>query len=105
MIEVAVRTKLSQPVGSNVDSEQREHVTIGGYNRTTGKFEAMNIDELGNIPISITESGFSIPPFDEIVLSYTGDDLTGVVYKLATVTVATLTLTYTSGKLTGIVKS
>ena len=43
--------------------------------------------------------------FDEINLSYTGDDVTGVVYKLATVTVATLTLTYTAGKLTRVVRT
>ena len=49
--------------------------------------------------------GFSIPVYDEIVLSYTGSDLTGVVYKLATVTVATLTLSYTLGNLTGVIKS
>jgi len=38
--------------------------------------------------------------YDEIDLSYTVDDLTGVVYKLDGATVATLTLTYTLGKLT-----
>lgn len=43
--------------------------------------------------------------YDEIVLSYTGSDLTGVVYKKATVTVATLTLTYSASKLTHIVRS
>lgn len=49
--------------------------------------------------------GFSIPEYDEIELSYTSGDLTGVVYKLATVTVGTLTLSYTDGNLTGVVKS
>lgn len=38
--------------------------------------------------------------FDTIELGYTGSDVTTVTYKLATVTVATLTLTYTSGNLT-----
>jgi hypothetical protein len=37
--------------------------------------------------------------FDTIELGYTGSDLTTVVYKLATVTVATLTLTYSGGNL------
>jgi hypothetical protein len=44
-------------------------------------------------------------PYNEIVLSYTGTDITGVVYKLSGVTVATLTLGYTSGNLTSVVRS
>lgn len=43
--------------------------------------------------------------FDEVDLSYTGDDLTQVVYKKDSVTVATLTLSYSSGNLTNIVRS
>jgi len=50
-------------------------------------------------------AGMAIPKHDEIVLSYTGSDLTGVVYKLDTVTVATLTLSYVGGNLTGVIKS
>ena len=45
-------------------------------------------------------SGFNIPTYDDIELNYTGEDLTSVIYKFETVIVATLTLTYTSGKLT-----
>ncbi len=44
-------------------------------------------------------------PYDEIALSYTGSDLTGVVYKLGGVTVATLTLAYTGTNLTSVVRS
>ena len=44
-------------------------------------------------------------PHDEIALSYTGSDLTGVVYKLGGVTVATLTLGYIGGNLTSVVRS
>jgi len=50
-------------------------------------------------------SGLVPENYDELVLSYTGSDLTGVVYKLATVTVATLTLTYTGANLTGVVRT
>ncbi len=50
-------------------------------------------------------AGFNIPKYDEIVLSYTGADLTGVVYKLASTVVSTLTLSYTGGNLTGVIKS
>lgn len=69
------------------------------------------VDSLGVVVNPATEetlqsvAGFNIPKYDQIVLSYTGSDLTGVVYKLATVTVATLTLSYTLGNLTGVIKS
>ena len=49
--------------------------------------------------------GFSISEYDEIALSYTSGDLTGVVYKLLGATVATLTLGYTSGNLTSVIKT
>jgi hypothetical protein len=44
-------------------------------------------------------------PYNEIALSYTGTNLTGVVYKLSGVTVATLTLGYTGDNLTSVVRS
>lgn len=44
-------------------------------------------------------------PYNEIALSYTGTNLTGVVYKLGGVTVATLTLGYTGTNLTSVVRS
>jgi hypothetical protein len=50
-------------------------------------------------------AGLVNQPYNEIVLSYTGTDLTGVVYKLNSVTVVTLTLGYTSGNLTSVVRS
>jgi hypothetical protein len=37
--------------------------------------------------------------YDDIVLTYTGSNLTTVVYKLAAVTLVTLTLTYTGSQL------
>lgn len=43
--------------------------------------------------------------YDTINLTYTGSDLTGVVYKLGATTISTLTLTYTSGKLTKVEKT
>ena len=50
-------------------------------------------------------SGLVNQPHDEVILSYTGTDLTGVVYKLAGVTVATLTLAYTGGNLTSVTRA
>lgn len=54
---------------------------------------------------SMLNPGLAIPEHDAIELSYTGDDMTGVVYKLLGTTVATLTLSYTSGNLVGVVKT
>jgi voltage-gated potassium channel Kch len=50
-------------------------------------------------------SGLVNQPYDQITLLYTGTDLTGVIYKLGSVTVATLTLGYTGGNLTSVARS
>jgi hypothetical protein len=60
-------------------------------------------NDSGN-PIPTVE-GLSIPPHDKIELSYTGENLTGVVYKDGTDTVATLTLAYTGSRLDSVTKS
>jgi hypothetical protein len=52
-----------------------------------------------------TIAGLAIPEHDNIQLSYTGDNLTGVAYRVGSATVATLTLAYTGNKLTSITKS
>lgn len=56
-----------------------------------------------------TNAGLDIPDHDYIGMSYTGSNLTGVVYKTggsSGTTVATLTLTYDgSNNLTGVAKS
>jgi hypothetical protein len=62
------------------------------------------VQDTAPLPVKLMSS--LVPErYDELVLGYTGDDLTTVVYKLATVTVATLTLSYTSGRLTGVVRT
>jgi len=43
--------------------------------------------------------------FDQIDMTYTGANVTGVVYRLAGVVVATLTLTYTGDNLTQVIRS
>lgn len=58
----------------------------------------------GNVYQEIVQ-GLVNQPYDQITLSYTGTDLTGVVYRLVGVTVATLTLGYTSGNLTSVLRS
>jgi hypothetical protein len=58
----------------------------------------------GNVYQEVVQ-GLVNQPHDQITLSYTGTDLTGVVYRLGGVIVATLTLGYTSGNLTSVVRS
>lgn len=58
----------------------------------------------GNVYQEIV-AGLVNQPYNEIQLSYTGTDLTGVVYKLSGTTVLTLTLTYSGGNLTSVVRS
>ena len=63
-------------------------------------------NDSGN-PVPIVE-GLSIPEHDYISLSYTGDNLTGVVYKdggSGGTTVATLTLVYSGSNLVSVTKS
>ena len=43
--------------------------------------------------------------YDELALSYSGSNLTTVVYKLAGATIATLTLSYSGSNLTGVTRS
>ena len=54
---------------------------------------------------SVSASALVPSDYDSISLSYTGDDLTQVQYVKDAVVVTTLTLSYASGKLTGVVKS
>lgn len=57
-------------------------------------------------PISALQANALVPvAYDEIVLTYTGNNVTTVVYKLATATVATLTLSYSGDNLIGVVRS
>jgi hypothetical protein len=50
-------------------------------------------------------SGIANQPHDQVILGYTGLNLTSVTYRLAGVTVATLTLSYTGSNLTGVLRS
>lgn len=66
-------------------------VTVSGMTTATGYLKAA---------VSLCPS-----EYDEIDLTYTDGEVTGVVYKLAAATVSTLTLTYTDGVLTKVAKS
>ena len=72
----------------------------------TGSAES-RVSATNGLPVSLV-SGLAIPASDYISLSYTSGDLTGVVYKTGGsggTTVATLTLAYTSGNLTSVTKT
>jgi len=59
-----------------------------------------------NEALSFVNASSLVPEkYDEMDLTYVGDDLTQVVYKLASSTVATLTLSYSGGKLSNVIKS
>ena len=89
--------------------EQDEHLEVGGvgvkrvlsagYDGTN--LHDLTVDSSGRLILS------SLVPYeyDNLVLGYTGSDLTSVVYKKSTTVVATLTLGYTDGKLTTIARS
>jgi hypothetical protein len=103
--------------------------TLGGFVREirdllTGSGDPIPVDIGTNIDVTIDNTsievsndsgnpipvvtGLEIPEHDYIALSYTGDDLTGVVYKTGGsggTTVATLTLAYSDGKLASVTKS
>ena len=63
-------------------------------------------DEKGKLAL-VNASGLIPNEHDEIDLSYTGDDLTTVTYKLGGSTVATLPITYDvpGGKITNVTRS
>lgn len=80
-------------------------IRIGG--RTYEEI-AVTADASRPLPVTSTSGGLSIPAHDYIGLSYTGSNLTGVVYKTGGAngtTVGTLTLAYSGSNLTSVTKS
>ena len=67
------------------------------------------LNKLSGIESELETSNSLVPSaYDYISLSYTGDDLTGVVYKTGGAggtAVATLTLGYTDGNLTSVTRT
>lgn len=80
---------------------------VGNYVWDSGTLSWVRVsgDADGNLG---TITGLSIPEHDYISLSYTGDNLTGVVYKTGGsggTTVATLTLGYSGSNLISVTKT
>ena len=67
----------------------------------------VSIDQttIGTTNAVIANSPMIPTMFDNIELTYTVGDLTGIVYKLGGVTISTIALTYTVGELTGVTKT
>jgi hypothetical protein len=89
----------SLPLPSGAATEAKQNTLIG------------HVDGIEGILTTITESGLptitglSIPEHDNIQLSYTGENLTGVTYRVGATTVATLTLSYTGSRLDSVTRS
>jgi hypothetical protein len=77
--------------GGGDASEAKQDVLIGHVDGVEGLLANMQ--------------GLEIPPHNNIALTYTGDNLTGVAYKVGATTVATLTLAYTGSRLDSVTKS
>jgi len=71
-------------------------------------YEVVKVSTVDGDPLAVV-NGLSVPEHDYIALTYTGSNLTGVVYKTGGsggTTVATLVLTYDgSNNLTSVTKS
>jgi hypothetical protein len=79
---------------------------VGGYGweEILETWVPLSVDSSGKVMVK----GFnSLVPsqYDNINLSYSGSNLTGVVYKNGATTVSTLTLTYAGGNLTKVEKT
>lgn len=60
---------------------------------------------IGEADFQLMGNGLVPEAYDEIVMSYSGSNISSVVYKLDTVVVATLTLSYSGDNLTSVVRS
>lgn len=68
--------------------------------------DALTDAELRAVPVAVENLTQLVPEqYDDIELGYTGLDLTTVTYRSGGGVVATLTLTYTLGQLTRVVRS
>lgn len=93
-------------VAVNIASDQTVPVSAASLPLPTGAATSANQTTANTSLASI--AGLTIPAHDYISLSYTGSNLTGVVYKTGGsggTTVATLTLAYTGSQLTSVTKS
>lgn len=101
-------TERKTPIIDAVEHETNPGLKkVGGYIWDTSSLAWVRSTGDSSGASSVIE-GLSIPAHDYIALSYTGSNLTGVIYKTGGAggtTVATLTLAYTGSVLDSITKS
>lgn len=116
-------TEISNDVGNPVPVtgtvSVNEPVTVDGTVAVSGEVEVKNdsgspLAVTGTVSVNepVTVDGevgnlYQLVPeeYDEIALGYTGDNLTTAIFKKATVTVATVVLSYTGDRLDGAVRT
>jgi hypothetical protein len=99
----ALHANLRDDEGNELGTSGNPIFTSGGGGASGG----LTDEELRAAPVPVID-GLSIPEHDYIGLSYTGSNLTTVVYKTGGAggsTVATLTLAYTGSQLDSVTKS
>jgi hypothetical protein len=88
---------------ANKEGAQLDTLPSQMYGKNGSSVVALKVSSDGSM-----FQGMDIPEHDYIALSYTGDDLTGIVYKTGGsggTTVATLTLSYTDSVLQSVTKT
>ena len=104
IIEVDTLKQLALDEHDSITTGTKKSLIYGWDSENLEKVR-LKTDAGGNLA---TIEGLSIPEHDYIGLSYTGTNLTGVVYKIGGAdgtTVATLTLAYDGDKLISITKT
>lgn len=109
----SIDTKLTSPLAVTGTFFQATQPVSGTFWQATQPVSAAALplpsgaSTSANQATALTRLSGSLVPtaYDEIVLSYTGSNITTAVYKLATVTVKTLTLSYTGAQLDSVVAS
>lgn len=95
-------------MANNLKDLDAEQVIKSVYQETENALQVTNSSGPGGSLDVIVLNSLVPEEYDYVSLSYTGDNLTGVVYKTGGaggVTVATLTLAYTGDKLISITRS
>ena len=99
-----IQPQLDKSENDDLDGISAKKVLNYGYDLSAATKRRLAVDADGNQQIS-TINGFGIPKSDEMVLTWTGDNPTKIVFKKSTTTVATLDLTWVGDKPTRIVRS
>ena len=88
--------------GETVDGTQEGPIVHGLSSGACGTVYALSINEDGRLPGA---SDLVTEPYDELVLSYDGNNVTNVVYIYSSITQATITLSYDGNNVTHVVKT